>query len=96
MKQGTVQTFIVVAIIIMFGFMAWTIWHHHYDRHCQDVYRIQGPGWEYEYRKYNDDYHDRHNRHSNYLHRNEDCYNRDGNFRIGPLIEWESKRRYNK
>lgn len=100
MKQETVQAFVIMAIIVMFGFIGWAIWHHYNDR-CHDTYRIQGPNWRYEYHQNDNGYNHRYNdyrfdyRYNNDRYRYEnDRYRRDGSFRIGPIIEWESERRH--
>lgn len=94
MKPETLQTFTIFAIIAMFGFIIWAIWHHYQDQH--DIYRIQGPNWEYEYRPNDNGYRDRD--YYNFEYRYNDPYyrhyRRNGNFRIGPVVEWNYDRRY--
>lgn len=90
MNQETVQAFIIMVIIAMFGFIGWAIWHHYQDEH--DIYRIQGPDWQYEYRQNDDGYRQRyHDYRYDYRYRN-DRYRNDGSFRVGPIIEWRSRR----
>lgn len=79
-NNNGINTFIVIAILIMFGIIGWAIWHHFEDEH--DVYRIEGPGWRYEYR-------DNYRRYDRPYYRGNGVDVRPGRVEVGPTdIRW--------
>lgn len=78
-NSNNVNLVIVLAILVLFGIIGWAVWNHLDCNRCNgNGYRMEGPGWKYEYR----DNYRRHDRNSHYRRE-------QGQVEVGPYdIRW--------